>query len=104
MGTRQNQKKGSRTLPSFTEPDNAPAHKCNVVQAAIRQAGFVELNHLAYSPGIAPTEYHVFSHLKKFICGKNFGLDDEAIQTAEDYLRDLDFEYLCQGIESLCDR
>ena len=35
--------------------DNAPIHKCNIVQAAIRQAGFIELNHWAYSPDIAPT-------------------------------------------------
>ena len=34
--------------------DNAPIGKCNMVQAAIRQAGFIELNHPAYSPDIAP--------------------------------------------------
>ena len=78
--------------------DNAPRSQ---VQHC---AGFVELNHPAYSPDIAPTDYHVFSHLKKFICGKNFGSDDEAIQTVEDYLRGLDFEFFCQRIESLCDR
>ncbi len=48
------------------------------MQAAIRQAGFIELNHPAYSPDIAPTDYHLFSHLKKFMSGKNFGSDDEA--------------------------
>ena len=26
--------------------DNAPVHKCNIVQAAIRQPGFIELNHV----------------------------------------------------------
>ena len=35
--------------------DNAPIHKCKTVQAAIRQAGFIELNHPAYSLDIAPT-------------------------------------------------
>ena len=53
---------------------------------------------------MAPTDYHLFSHLKKFMRGKNFGSDDEAIQTVEDYLRGLDFEFFCQGIESLGDR
>jgi histone-lysine N-methyltransferase SETMAR len=84
--------------------DNAPVHKSNIVQAAIRQAGFVELNHPAYSPDIAPTDYHLFSHLKKFMRGKNFGSDDEAIQTVEDYLCDLDSEFFSEGIQSLCDR
>jgi hypothetical protein len=70
--------------------DNAPIHKFNVVQAAIRQAGFAELNHPAYFPGIAPTDYHMFSHLKKFLRGKSFSSGDEAIATVEDYWSDFD--------------
>jgi histone-lysine N-methyltransferase SETMAR len=84
--------------------DNAPVHKSNVVQAAIRKAGFAELNHPAYSPDIAPTDYHMFSHLKKFLRGKSFGTDDEVISTVEAYLSDLDSEFFCTGIESLRDR
>ena len=84
--------------------DNAPVHKSNVVQATIRQAGFAELNHPAYSPDIAPTDYHMFSHLKKFLRGKSFGSDDEVIATVETYLRDLDSGFFSTGIESLHDR
>ena len=84
--------------------DNAPVHKSNVVQAAIRQAGFAELNHPAYSPDIAPTDYHMFSHLKKFLRGKSFDSDDEVIATVESYLSDLDSEFFSTGIESLHDR
>jgi [histone H3]-lysine36 N-dimethyltransferase SETMAR len=84
--------------------DNAPVHKSNIVQAAIRQVGFVELNHPAYSPDIAPTDYHMFSHLKKFLRGKNFGSDDEAIATVEDNLSDLDSGFFSEGIQSLRDR
>ena len=84
--------------------DNAPVHKSNIVQAAIRQAGFVELNHPAYSPDIASTDYYLFSNLKKFLRGKSFGFSDEAIQAVEDYLDDLDSNFFSQGIESLCDR
>ena len=47
--------------------DNASIYKCNIVHAAIRQAGFNELNHCAYSPGIAPSDYQLFSNLKKFL-------------------------------------
>ena len=84
--------------------DNAPVHKSNIVHAAIHQTGFVELNHSAYSPDIAPIDYYLFSNLKKFLRGKNFGSNDEAIQAVEDYFNDLDSEFFCQGIESLCDR
>ncbi|CAF1509024.1 unnamed protein product [Adineta ricciae] len=46
--------------------DNAPVHKSNIVQGAIRQNDFIELNHPAYSPDIAPSDYHLFSNLKNF--------------------------------------
>ena len=70
--------------------DNASVHKCNIVQAAIRKAGFIELNDRAYSPDIASSDYDLFSNLNKFVCEKNFSRDDERIDTAEDYLNKLD--------------
>ena len=84
--------------------DNASVHKCNIVQAAIRQAGFIELNHLVYSPNIALTNSHPLSNLKKFVLGKNFSSDDEAVITVEDNLTDFNLEYFCKGIQSLHDR
>ena len=42
--------------------DNAPIEECNIVQAAILQVGFIELNQPAYSLDIAPTNYHPLSN------------------------------------------
>ena len=84
--------------------NNTPIHKCNIIQAAIRQAGFIKLNHLIYSPDIARSDYHLFSKLKKFVRLKNFSSDDEVVTTVEDYLTDLNSELFCKGIQSLHDR
>ena len=84
--------------------DNAPIDKCNIVQAAIRQAGFIELNHSAYFPDTAVTNCHPLSNSKQFLLGKNFSSDDEAVTTAEDYLTNFNSEYFCKGIQSLHDR
>ena len=73
--------------------DNTPIDKCKIVQAAILQAGFIELNHPAYSPDITPSDYHLFSDSKKFVRLKNFSSDDEAVTTVEDYLTDLNSEF-----------
>ena len=70
--------------------DNAPVHKCNIVQTAIRKADFIELNPSAYSPHIAPPDCFPFSNLKKFVRDKNFSRDHETIDTIEDYLNKLD--------------
>ena len=77
--------------------DNALIHKYKVVQAAIRQAGFIELNHPVYSPDIAPSDYHLFSNLKIFLRGKDFSSDDEAVTTIEDYLTDLNSEFFVKA-------
>ena len=69
--------------------DNALIHKYNIVQAAIRQVGFIELNHPVYSLDIAPANYYPLSNLNKFLRSKNFSSDDEAVTTVEDYLTDL---------------
>ena len=42
--------------------NNAPVHKCNIVQTAIRKAGFIVLNHPVYSPNIASSDYYLFSN------------------------------------------
>ena len=81
--------------------DNAPVHKCNIVQAAIREPGFIELNDPVYSPDIARSDYYLFSNLKKFLRGKDFSRDDETIDTIEDYLNNLDRKFFCKGIENL---
>ena len=74
-----------------------------IVQAAIWQVDFIELNHPAYSLDFAPTNYHLFSNLKKFLRLKNFSSDDEAVSTIEDYLTDLNSEFFCKGMQSLDD-
>ena len=81
--------------------DNASIYKRNVVQAAIPQVGFIELNHPVYSPDIAPFDYHLFSILNEFLRGKNFSYDDETVTTVEGFLTNLNSEFFCTAIQSL---
>ena len=83
---------------------NTSVHKCNIVQAALRRVAFTKLDYPAYSLDIAPSDYYLFSNLKKFLHGKNFSSDDEAITTVVDYLIDLNSEFFCKGTQSLHDR
>ena len=84
--------------------DDTPIGKCKIVQAAIRQAGFIELNHPVYSPDIVLTNYHPLPNLKEFLRLKNFSSDDEAVTTVKDYMTDLNSKFFCKGIQSLHDR
>ena len=84
--------------------DNTFIYKRKIVQALIRQAGFSELNHLAYSLDISPSDYHPLSNLNKFLLDKNLSSDDEVVTTIENYLTDLNSEFFCKGLQSLHDR
>ena len=50
--------------------DNAPVHRANVAQAALREAGFEELPHPPYSPDLAPSDFYLFRYLKASLEGK----------------------------------
>ena len=60
-----------------------PIDKCNLVHAAIRKSGLVELNNSADLP---LSDSYLFSKWKKFLSDKNFSHDDERIDTVEEYL------------------
>jgi len=61
--------------------DNAPAHKSLVAQRALRDCEFVELNHPAYRPDLAPSDYFLKINLKYHLCGTWF-TDDESLTIA----------------------
>ena len=58
--------------------DNAPNDKSMIAQQAVRDCGFVQLDHPAYSPDLAPSDYFLFRNLS---CGFRYP-DDEALKEA----------------------
>jgi len=51
--------------------DNAAVHKSMIAQEAVRvhDCGFVQLDHPAYSPDLAPSDYFLFRSLKSHLRG-----------------------------------
>ena len=41
---------------------HAPLHKSRVAEAAVRECKFEQSNHQPYSPGLAPSDYHMFRY------------------------------------------
>jgi len=56
--------------------DNAPVHTAAVAKAAEKECGFEEIDHLLYSPDLAPSDYYLFSKLKKDLRDKKFDNDE----------------------------
>jgi len=52
--------------------DNAPALMSQVAQAVVKDIGFEQLSHPPHSPGLTPSDFCLFRHLKQHLCGTRF--------------------------------
>lgn len=84
--------------------DNAPVHTAGVVQVAIRDLGFEQLDHPPYSPDMAPSDYYLFPHLKKALRGRRFRSDDELKAAVVEHFNSKNSDYYYNGIELLIQR
>jgi transposase len=63
--------------------DNAPFHQAIANQKKLAYLGFQFLDHPHYSPDLAPSDYHLFSGLKKQLKSRHFSSEEEIIAAAE---------------------
>jgi len=66
--------------------DNAPAHRALAIQKKLAYLGFQYLDHLTYSPDLAPSDYHLLPGMKKQLKGLHFSSDAEVMAAAETWL------------------
>ena len=52
--------------------DNAPAHKCVLVQDFLKEEKVAQLSHPPYSPDLSPSNFFLFSLLKKFLSDRRY--------------------------------
>ena len=84
--------------------DNAPCHKSMKSMAKLQELGFELLPHPPCSPDLAPSDFFLFSDLKRMLAGKKFCADEEVIEEIEAYFEAKDKSYYKNGIEKLYDR
>lgn len=94
-------RRGKLTAGIWLLHDNAPVHKSKVAATAIRECGFMELNHPAYSPDLAPSDFFLFRNLKKHLRGKRYGSDQEVKGAVEAHFQAQDRSFFSDGIRSL---
>lgn len=81
--------------------DNAPSHRSAVAMAKIHELRYEMLPHPAYSPDLAPCDFHLFPDLKKWLGGKRFNDNSEVIDAVNGYFEGLDADYFKNGILAL---
>ena len=71
------------------QQDNAPAHKSVLAKGKLRDLHHELLEHLPYSPRLAPSDFCLFPKLKLFLAGQRFSSNQEANAAVEGYFADL---------------
>ncbi|CAK9833213.1 Histone-lysine N-methyltransferase SETMAR [Anthophora retusa] len=84
--------------------DNAPAHRGVLAMAKLKELHYELLEHPPYSPDLAPSDFHLFPNLKKFLRGKRFSSNEEVIAAANDYFEELPKNHFREGINELENR
>ena len=81
--------------------DNAPVHKSMIAQQAVCDCGFVQLDHPAYGPDLAPSDYFRFRNLKSHLRGVRYPDDEVLKEAVKEWLERQTEEFYFSGINSL---
>jgi histone-lysine N-methyltransferase SETMAR len=81
--------------------DNARPHTARATIEALETLKFEVLSHLAYSPDLAPSDFHFFPHLKRDLNGTHFTSDDEVKQAVASWIKQRTPECFTDGMRNL---
>ncbi|GBO99655.1 Putative uncharacterized protein FLJ37770 [Eumeta japonica] len=83
---------------------HASVHTARVSRQALKDTGFSEIDHPPYSPDLAPSDYFLFSNLKKKIRGRRFVDDNQMKMAVESHFDCKEKEYFLGGLKALYTR
>lgn len=85
--------------------DNAKPHTARKTMDKIKELdAFQLLPHPAYSPDLAPSDYHLFRSMAHFLRGRCFNNLDEVEKGCQDFFSSKDKDWYERGIQQLADR
>ena len=89
---------------SLPQSTSTRPHTASQTFETINHLGFEVLEHPAYSPDLAPSDYHLFGPLKNALRGRRFSTDKEVQEAVHKWLRDQPKSFFLERIRKLVDR
>ena len=78
----QNKRRGMLGATILLLHDNTRPYSGAQTQDLITSFRWEQMDHPPYSPDLAPSDFHLFIHIKKFLGGKRFDDDDDDLKDA----------------------
>lgn len=100
----QNRRRGRLTKGVRLHHDNARPHVSRNTKALIEQFGWEIVEQAAYSPDLAPSDFHLFPKLKQHLGGQRFATDEEVQNAVTTYLNGLAATVLEAGFQKWISR
>ncbi|CAO4367508.1 unnamed protein product [Caenorhabditis nigoni] len=88
----------------YFQHDNARPHTARKTNAELAGYGWTILPHPPYSPDLAPSDYHLFSHLQRHLSGKKFTSRQDIKTALTSFFNSQPPEFWKQGIHNLVER
>ncbi|EFN81801.1 Histone-lysine N-methyltransferase SETMAR, partial [Harpegnathos saltator] len=84
--------------------DNAPSHRAKLVKEMIEAFSWEILSHVAYSPDLAPSDYHLFPSVGRALAEQRFTSYENVRKWLDDWFASKKQQFFWRGIHKLSDR
>ena len=81
--------------------DNTRLHSAAQTQDLITSFRLEQMDHPPYTPDLAPSDFHLFLHLKKFLGGKQFDNNGDLKDAVQKWLTSKAVAFYEEGIQKL---
>ncbi|XKL61430.1 hypothetical protein PGB90_008487 [Kerria lacca] len=94
----------ARWVPKELSSSNARSHTSRVTTKLLKSFKWDVFPHPLHSLHLAPSDYHLFLHLKRYLGGITFSNNDELRATVTEYFANLEASHYEEGISKLVQR
>ena len=98
----QNKRRGMLSSGIVLLHDNARPHTAARTAQLLQQLRWEVFDHPPYSPDLAPSDYHLFMHLKKSLASQSFEDGDRLKTDVTTWFKSLATDFFDTGIRKLC--
>ncbi|GFV05780.1 histone-lysine N-methyltransferase SETMAR [Trichonephila clavipes] len=100
----QNKHRGLLSSGVVLLHDNARPHTAVRSREVLRKFKWDVFQHPPYSPDLAPSDYHLFTAMKKWLGGKHFADDEELKNAVTHWFKSQEAAFYAEGIGKLVQR